>query len=292
MKASLEKVPQRVGVSWRLKQIVDREKDFSWHYHNKEFELMLHRNFHSRCHIGHYHGELEPLSMILIAPNTPHAIQAIETNNNEDFETIVIWFKQDWIANMMFSCHELRKIDVLLKRAQKGLLFNQQAANDVAIIVDDIVTANYDSIELLSQLLKIFAILCKDKTSKTLQSHHIDNEIITRNHKEKIERICNFIEKHYAEPLTLADIANNLCTSESTVHRLFEQHFNESFIQYLKKLRLNHAAEALMSSSDPISHIAEHVGYRNQANFNRQFRQYKGMTPREYRRTYKLNAKV
>ncbi len=120
MKASLEKVPQRVGVSWRLKQIVDREKDFSWHYHNKEFELMLHRNFHSRCHIGHYHGELEPLSMILIAPNTPHAIQAIETNNNEDFETIVIWFKQDWIANMMFSCHELRKIDVLLKRAQKG----------------------------------------------------------------------------------------------------------------------------------------------------------------------------
>ncbi|WP_419206411.1 AraC family transcriptional regulator [Photobacterium leiognathi] len=292
MKAILEKVPQRIGCSWRLKKIREHEKAFSWHYHNKEFELLIHRNFRSHCHIGHFQGQLSENCMILIAPNVPHAIDAISDNNIDNYETFVLWFKQDWIANMMFSCQELRKIESLLKRAEKGLLFSHQTAEYVAEIIESVDESDFDPINLLAKFILIVEVLCQDKESKTLLSYNRDQKGNDQTNREKIERLCAFIDQNYHQPLTLGDAANCICTSESSIHRLFEQHFNESFTQYLKKLRLNHAAENLVSTADPISHIAEQVGYRNQANFNRQFKQYKGMTPREYRQHYKLDAKV
>ncbi|GAA06335.1 helix-turn-helix transcriptional regulator [Photobacterium leiognathi] len=292
MKAILEKVPQRIGCSWRLKKIREHEKAFNWHYHNKEFELLIHRNFRSHCHIGHFQGQLSENSMILIAPNVPHAIDAIPDNNIDSYETFVLWFKQDWIANMMFSCQELRKIESLLKRAEKGLLFSHQTAEYVAEIIESVDESDFDPINLLAKFILIVEVLCQDKESKTLLSYNRDQKGNDQTNREKIERLCAFIDQNYHQPLTLEDAANCICTSESSIHRLFEQHFNESFTQYLKKLRLNHAAENLVSTADPISHIAEQVGYRNQANFNRQFKQYKGMTPREYRQHYKLDAKV
>ncbi|WP_318505174.1 AraC family transcriptional regulator [Photobacterium leiognathi] len=292
MKAILEKVPQRIGCSWRLKKIREHKKAFSWHYHNKEFELLIHRNFRSHCHIGHFQGKLSANSMILIAPNVPHAIDAIPDNNIDNYETFVLWFKQDWIANMMFSCQELRKIESLLKRAEKGLLFSHQTAEYVSEIIESVDESDFDPINLLAKFILIVEVLCQDKESKTLLSYNRDQKGNDQTNREKIERLCAFIDQNYHQPLTLEDAANCICTSESSIHRLFEQHFNESFTQYLKKLRLNHAAENLVSTADPISHIAEQVGYRNQANFNRQFKQYKGMTPREYRQHYKLDAKV
>ncbi|WP_318509736.1 AraC family transcriptional regulator [Photobacterium leiognathi] len=292
MKAILEKVPQRIGCSWRLKKIREHKKAFTWHYHNKEFELLIHRNFRSHCHIGHFQGQLSKNCMILIAPNVPHAIEAIPDNNIDRYETFVLWFKQDWIANMMFSCQELRKIESLLKRAEKGLLFSHKTAEYVAEIIESVDESDFDPINLLAKFILIVEVLCQDKESKTLLSYNRDQKGNDQTNREKIERLCAFIDQNYHQPLTLEDAANCICTSESSIHRLFEQHFNESFTQYLKKLRLNHAAENLVSTADPISHIAEQVGYRNQANFNRQFKQYKGMTPREYRQHYKLDAKV
>ncbi|WP_245907075.1 helix-turn-helix domain-containing protein [Photobacterium sanctipauli] len=57
-------------------------------------------------------------------------------------------------------------------------------------------------------------------------------------------------------------------------------------------MRLNHAAELLQTTSQPINLIAESVGYRNQVNFNRQFKQYKQLTPSQYRKKYKVAAAV
>ncbi|GAM67060.1 transcriptional regulator [Vibrio sp. JCM 19236] len=64
---------------------------------------------------------------------------------------------------------------------------------------------------------------------------------------------------------------------------LFAKHFTESFSQHLKKLRLNMACDLLMNTDLPISQIIERVGYDNQANFNRQFKAYRELTPTAYR---------
>ncbi|EGU57874.1 hypothetical protein VINI7043_22178 [Vibrio nigripulchritudo ATCC 27043] len=47
MKATMQKVPQRVGWSWRYKMFEEVTKPEYWHAH-QEFELVLHRNFQGK----------------------------------------------------------------------------------------------------------------------------------------------------------------------------------------------------------------------------------------------------
>ena len=78
----------------------------------------------------------------------------------------------------------------------------------------------------------------------------------------------------------LADIA---ALSASGLHRLFRRHTHTTISDYVKRLRIGEACALLSGTQRPIAHIADAVGYRSLANFNRQFHVLKGATPRAYR---------
>ncbi|MGF1702105.1 AraC family transcriptional regulator [Photobacterium makurazakiensis] len=289
MQSHIEKVPQRQGMSWRYKKIDGEFKPSDWHHH-QEFELVINRNISGKVNIGHYQGEFSHNSMMLIAPNLPHAFETT-TVHNPQHEIHIIWFKKEWIANMMFACPELRKLDVVLKRAEKGLSFSPQAADLAVESLKNLV--QHTAICQLGVLLQVLDVIASDKETTTLLSYSPQPSTADKSsNKEKVERLSQYIEAHYHLPLTLASLADHMNTSESTIHRWFDLHFRESFSQHLKKVRLNHAAELLQSTNQPVSLICENVGYRNQANFNRQFKQYKLMTPREYRYKFKIGHSI
>ncbi|RYU69593.1 AraC family transcriptional regulator [Aliivibrio finisterrensis] len=283
MKANLEKVPIRLGSSWRYKKINEIESNYHWHFHN-EYELVLFRKSNSRGMIGHFEGEIDDNTLWLIPPKTPHALE-VPDNDLDDAtcEKHIIWLPKDWIENMIFSCVELRKMDELLKRSSKGICFSKASAEKVYKLIEKLFIGSI--LDDLGYLIQIFGVLCSDKETTLLQSFSkqtaIDSEA-----KEKIDVVCQYIDEHYQNTITLLDVADHLCMSESSIHRLFQSHFSESFSQYLKKFRLNHAANLLTHSSLPIGIVAEQVGYRNQTNFNRLFKDYKQLTPNQYRKKF------
>ena len=71
--------------------------------------------------------------------------------------------------------------------------------------------------------------------------------------------------------------------SASGISRHFHQHTGTMFSQYLLRRRMQRAVELLMDGRRKIAAISEQLGYANPQNFARTFRQYFGMTPREYR---------
>ncbi|MGF1753979.1 AraC family transcriptional regulator [Vibrio makurazakiensis] len=287
--ARLEKVPQRLGSSWRYLKESNCNGEADWHYHH-EFELVLHRHYSGKGYLGHYQGQVEHNTLWLIAPNTPHAFEVEHVCEGEQAQRHSIWFKKDWIANMMFSCIELRKLEDLLKKAEKGLAFNVDTGEELFELIQHMFGGQFQhqsSILHLADLLKAFSILVMDKSSHTLQSYaRQTGDANNRVEVERIDRLTQYIESNYHLPLTLAELAQEMCISESSIHRLFESHFSESFSQYLKKLRLNHASDLLTNTSLPINIVAEKVGYRNQANFNRLFKDYKRQTPSQYRKKF------
>jgi AraC-like DNA-binding protein len=64
---------------------------------------------------------------------------------------------------------------------------------------------------------------------------------------------------------------------------MFRRHTGTTVSDYLIRMRIGDACARLSSTSQPVAHIADAVGYASLANFNRQFRAEKGMTPRDYR---------
>src|SRR6202008_2193692 len=75
--------------------------------------------------------------------------------------------------------------------------------------------------------------------------------------------------------------------SERTLTRHFVQHTGESVGQYIARVRIGHACRLLTDTQTPVSVIATRSGFPNAANFNRQFKATKALTPVAYRQQFK-----
>ena len=98
-----------------------------------------------------------------------------------------------------------------------------------------------------------------------------------------VRRARSFIENHYSEPITVADIAAHLRLERTYVYRLFMQCLGMPPSDYLRDVRLSAAAKMLENESISIRTAAEHAGFDNLSYFYRRFRERFGMSPKQYR---------
>ncbi|SKA72829.1 helix-turn-helix transcriptional regulator [Enterovibrio nigricans] len=227
--------------------------------------------------------------MMLIGPNPPHAVTSQDVKIQQ-CETHIVWFREVWIKQLMASCEELKDLSALLERANLCIEFSEQTAEKVFQLLNDCTKTS--PIDQLAVLLQVLSVLRQDSNSKTLLPTSSGKTKIDDVDRAKIEKICDYLARNMAEPITLSDLGRVFHASGSSIQRLFTDHFGESFSSYLKKLRLGHACSELQATTKPIALIAENVGYRNLSNFNRQFKQYKQLTPREYRGQYQLKRGI
>lgn len=101
---------------------------------------------------------------------------------------------------------------------------------------------------------------------------------------DKMKIILKYVENHYPEKITIADMAEVSDFSESHFMRYFKDTMGTSFIDYLKEYRLKMAARLLHGSESSILTISDEVGFENLSYFNRSFKQKYGVTPSQFRK--------
>ena len=98
--------------------------------------------------------------------------------------------------------------------------------------------------------------------------------------------ILHYIQQNY-RTLSLASLAETFHFSEAYLSKLIHQNMNRSFTEVVRTLRMHDAAELLLHTEPRISEIAETEGYSSVDHFTRTFRQFFGLTPRNYRKAGK-----
>ncbi|MBR2284468.1 MAG: helix-turn-helix transcriptional regulator [Ruminococcus sp.] len=96
-------------------------------------------------------------------------------------------------------------------------------------------------------------------------------------------------ENIYADPTgdwDIDSICRDLRISKAYFHRLYLAQFGVSCRQDVIESRLLCAEELLLDPTLSIADVAEQSGYDSDSYFMRQFRQHRGCTPTEYRRTH------
>jgi len=88
-------------------------------------------------------------------------------------------------------------------------------------------------------------------------------------------------------PWTISDLAHEVGVSRSVLSERFQHFLGVSPIAYLTRWRLQLAARALRSTSQPIVQLASDIGYDSEASFNRAFKREYGMPPARYRRGHR-----
>jgi AraC-like DNA-binding protein len=102
---------------------------------------------------------------------------------------------------------------------------------------------------------------------------------------DPLRRATAYIAFHLHTPVKLTEVASKVAfTSAGNLSRLFRQHYGLSFQAYLQKLRLEKAAELLVTTRLPIARIASRVGYHDVSRFGQHFKRHHGQTPSEWRK--------
>ena len=103
---------------------------------------------------------------------------------------------------------------------------------------------------------------------------------------DKIKFILKYVEQHYAEKITIEQIADETGFSSSHFMKFFKQTMGISFTSYLNEYRLTMASRRLLTSDTPVITIASEIGIDNVSYFNRIFKRRFGVTPSVYRKQY------
>ncbi len=106
---------------------------------------------------------------------------------------------------------------------------------------------------------------------------------------QELERVLSHVLQHYAERLRIEDLARLVHLSVSQFDRKFKALFRMTPQQYLLRVRINAASQALVQSDRSIATIADETGFYDQSSFTKQFVKHTGLTPRSYRRKYALS---
>ena len=99
----------------------------------------------------------------------------------------------------------------------------------------------------------------------------------------KIRAAAGLIEAYYDKPITISNIAYEVNLSAWQLSHLFKEQMGISPIEYLTKVRIEHAKKLLLTTDKKCCNIYYEVGYNGQSHFSRKFKEVTGMTPSEFR---------
>lgn len=105
----------------------------------------------------------------------------------------------------------------------------------------------------------------------------------TSRHHLRFLDILNWLQSHYADPFSLDEISARFQYNKVYLCRLFKNKTGESLYAYVTRLRMEKAMALLLETTETVKKIARQVGYSDEKQFIRNFRQHSKMTATQYR---------
>jgi len=113
-------------------------------------------------------------------------------------------------------------------------------------------------------------------------------DVVTRSHSNRydgiVRKAMRFIDEHYAENISVKDVADEVCVSESYFKSIFRKGSGYSYSEYLTRVRMEKAKELLNTTEKPVTEIAMDIGFHTPTSFSSLFRREVGLSPSQYRK--------
>lgn len=102
---------------------------------------------------------------------------------------------------------------------------------------------------------------------------------------EKTKMLCSYMEQHLAENIALDDLASMIGAGKSYLLRSFTKEVGVSPYRYLQTIRIERAKKLLEQGIGPID-VAGMTGFSDQSHFTNYFKEFIGLTPKQYQRIF------
>ena len=162
---------------------------------------------------------------------------------------------------------------------QKGVTLFKDS--QICKILEDIGDsfANGENSEFSLNIHKLINAFTKERTGEM--------QTVFEHTESRSFKIFHIINNHYMDELTLEDISKTIFLSTKQISRIIKKQRGCSFSALITKLRMNAAAEFLVTTNMKISEIATRIGYNSLSGFYTAFNKEFGMLPSKYRKVNK-----
>lgn len=285
MKAVEFHLPQDVDKSF----IVFREKgDFfpaPWHYH-AHFEFVLVNKSTGKRMVGDHIGYFEEDDLVFMGSLLPHVWVNdpvyLERKAKEQADALVIHFTDDFLGEDFMNIPEIDNLRKVLTLADRGLALRGDTRTRINKLIREMPPMS--GLQRLSNLFLIFDIMSTTSeydllaSPRFVQNFHYDSS-------DRFKKITGYIMQNFDKDISLSEIAAVSSMGVTAFCNFFKEQFRVTFVEYLTTVRIGHACKLLSQNDRNVVEVAYECGFNNLANFNRQFKKLKCMTPSDYRKT-------
>lgn len=286
MKYHFEKVISDSGQSFKTEEVIGPVVDCVFHVH-PEFELTYVESSFGVRFIGDNIAEFSEDDLVMTGKmlphhylNSPHDSKGLEWSRLK-----VIKFSDDFAGDKLFGLAEFSDIRMMLDDATNGLVFNKGTARKVKPLIDRIFASeNAMRVILFLELLSELAVSEYSQLSANL----VKPKAMTMD--ERLRRVLDFIHSRLENnnSVSLNDTAKIACMTPQAFSHYFHHSTRKKFIDYINELKISRACGLLASTNVTIIEVSFRAGFNNLSNFNRHFNRLKGLSPREFRKKYRM----
>lgn len=267
-------------------QKTSKEFYYPWHYHS-ELELAFIMNGKGVRYVGNSIENFYDEELVLLGSNLPHTWNTT-ADQEHPVNAIVIYLKEEFFDKIWMQSIEFEAIRNLATSMNKGIKVDSSVATALKQKFFNLLNASpFDKLMILLQILQElahnsgFRFLCEQEFTGDLN----DTD------KTRINAVYNYIQTHYQEQVSLADIASKLNMSEEYFSRYFSKTMKKPFFEFLNEYKINKACKLLIETDKQISEICYAAGFESIPFFYRQFKKFKDCQPKTYRMNYqKISA--
>ena len=253
------------------------------HWHT-DFELAYCSKGHMYYSVNGEEIKISEGQMIFVNSRQMHYTYQKDTVDSEFFCVIAHPGLYDWrVAKKYLD-------DVTSANVPSYLILNSDNIREKQIIdqVVNIVHANTkdeNGEKVFGHELEIKALMYKLLMLLALRVQNMDNPLSSASKKklETMRRMTGFVQKNYADKITLDDIAEAGIVCRSQACELFKRYMNKTPIEYLNDYRISKSTDLISHTDMSITEISLACGFESSSYFTELFHRRMNMTPRDYR---------
>lgn len=205
--------------------------------------------------------EIDKLSNLLVSGNETEARSIIKSIFDKNIEMKIQYYQFAAI---------LQSINLNLKKHLNLTDTKQETMYNLELDLFNALREGTNFKEVEKTFMKIFSFISK--------------ELVSENESKLNQTfIAQYIELHYMESLYLEHMAEVTNTTPKYFSKYFKKTFGINFVEYLNRVRINHAKDFLKNEHYTISEVAEKIGFMHATTFSSTFKRFTGLTPTQYR---------
>lgn len=253
------------------------------HRHN-EWELSWIIKGRGHHIIGDKLESMHDQELILLPPNMPHC-WIFDMKEQNYTENITVQFTDDLITQLgLFK--EMSSINDFFHHLTTGIEIISEDAYRLKLLLTNI--DQKDDFCRFMILINILHTLSEIKCFREISYTRGNKAGMDMEKIDRIQKVYCYISNNYSHQVSLKDVADVACLSETSFCTFFKDITRQRFSEYLCKFRIDMAANMLINKRDAtISSICYDVGFNDVPHFNRMFKRIKGCTPSEYSKRWK-----